>query len=211
MRCSAKNRSGKQCKNTAEPGKKVCYMHGGLTPSGPASPNYKHGRYSKYLPAAMLDKYTEAQKDPDLLNLRDEIALNDVLIKQLISKLPDGGGSKSWKEVRAAWHELTEAVRDNDQDKQTELLRKLNDIITKGAQEAEVWNDLITSMDNRRKLTASEAKRLTDMQQYITSEKAIALVYAILDIIRRNVEDKNTLSLIATQVRALVTLPNKTS
>lgn len=220
MQCQAHNRKGERCKKSAVDGKKVCRLHGGLTPGGPASVHYKHGRYSAYLPAGLMEKYSEAQRDPDLLNLRDEISLMDVRLKQLIEKLPAGGASHSWLELSDEWRKFIEAQREANaartdeqrasaQNKVANSLRALNEIINDGAQEAGVWNDIIISVDNRRKLTASEAKRLTDMQQMITSERAIALVYAILDVIRRNVTDKDQLSAISTDVRRLVTIPNK--
>lgn len=212
------------------PGKTVCRMHGGLSLSGTQSPRWKHGRYSKYLPQGLMSKYDEARKDPDLLNLRDEISLNDARLKQLIEKLPEGGASHSWIELRSTWTELLNAQRavsnaltdtDRKQAQQTlaNVFRRLNEIVEEGASEAGIWNDIITTVDNRRKLVASESKRLTDMEQTITAEKAMALVYAVLDIIRRNVgaivtdpaQQKKLTSKIATDVRGLVTIPNRES
>ncbi len=200
-------------------------MHGGMTPGGTASPHFRTGRYSKYLPQELLNKYNEAQKDPDLLNLRDEIGLMDARLKQLIEKLPSGGASHSWTEIKDAWKSFLEAQREANaartdeqrtraQNKVADALRSINEIIDEGAKEAGLWNDIIISVDNRRKLTASEARRLTDMQQTITAEKAMALVYAVLDIIRRNAVmipdadlQKKFTSKVAEGVRALVTIP----
>lgn len=222
MKCKAKTKRGHPCKFNALPGKEVCRYHGGLTPGGSASPHFKHGRYSKYLPAELMGKFNEARRDPDLLSLRDEISLNDVLILSLVEKLPSGGARQSWTDLQSAWKELIaaqrrlsnardDAERSSAQHIVGNVLQRMNTIIEDGAGEAKVWNDIIVSIDNRRKLAQTEARRLADMEQYITSEKAIALVYAILDIIRRNVPDKGALSSIATEVRSLITIPEKTS
>src|SRR5579872_4970676 len=45
-RCLARNRAGKQCKRAAVKGKRVCSLHGGLSPGAPkgrANGNYRHG------------------------------------------------------------------------------------------------------------------------------------------------------------------------
>lgn len=217
MQCNAKSkRSGKTCTKQAVAGKTKCRYHGGLSLSGIASPSWKHGRYSKYLPPNLLGKYQEAQQDPDLLNLRDEISLVDARLKSLVEKIPEGGASHSWLELSKAWQDLITAQRNQDEAKSADCLRKLNEIITEGAEEAEVWQGIEGTIESRRKLAASEARRLIDMKQTITSEKAIALMYAVLDIIRRNVilyrdkkkvADDQLLSTIAEGVRALVTIP----
>lgn len=217
MQCKAKSRKGTQCKNSAMPGKEVCKFHGGMTPGGVASPHFKHGRYSKYLPSHLLEKYNAARTDPDLLNLRDGIALLEMRLQQLIEKLPEGGASHSWLDLRDAWEAFMQAqrqaasARTEEQRAQLETraaqaLQALQKIIDEGARESSVWQGIIETMENRRKLTASEAKRLNDMQQMITSERAITLVYAVLGIIKNNVTDRKTLSTISSEIRALITV-----
>ncbi len=47
MKCGAKTRSGTPCKKPSLIGKARCRLHGGLSPSGDAHYNYKHGRFTK--------------------------------------------------------------------------------------------------------------------------------------------------------------------
>ena len=61
-----------------------CRWHGGKSLRGAEHPMAKHLRYSKYLPEALLARYQEARDDPQLLELRDEIALVDSRLIQLI-------------------------------------------------------------------------------------------------------------------------------
>jgi len=214
MRCQAKNRQGKQCGKTAVPGKRVCRLHGGATPGGPESVHYKHGRYSKYLPQALLKKYQEAQQDPDLLNLNNEISLIDVHLKSLIEKLPQGGASHSWVELKKAFREF---IAEQDGIVPTAKYGQLVDIVNEGAQEAEVWLSIETSVLTRRRLAATESRRLIDMQQTVTAEKAMAFAYAVLDINRRHilamVLDKvlqaRLLTAISQDLRAVVSIPAK--
>jgi translation elongation factor EF-G len=70
-------------------GRTVCLAHGGRTPRGVASPNFKTGRYSRSLPGHLVADYERATHDPTLLSLRDEIALTDAMIGETLSQLTD--------------------------------------------------------------------------------------------------------------------------
>jgi hypothetical protein len=214
MQCKAKSKqSGKQCRKAAVPGMEVCRFHGGATPVGAASPHFKHGRYSKHLPAGLVQRYHDARKDPDLLALRDDISLIDVRLAKLVEALPEGGASHSWGELQQAWQELLSAQRRGDEGTIKLAFGKLGEIISEGSQEANVWLNIERTLETRRRLTASEAKRLTDMQQVITYERAIALILAIVDVVRRNVQayeeqgrvaDRKLMASIGASVRGLI-------
>lgn len=84
--CTAiSKRSGARCKKAAMKGRTVCRAHGGATPRGIASPHLQHGRWSKDLPTQLARRYEAAVEDPDLLSLRDEIALVDTQISVLLA------------------------------------------------------------------------------------------------------------------------------
>lgn len=57
-----------------------CRIHGGTSPRGIASPNFKHGRWSQYLPLGIAGKYQEAAADQSLMQIRQDIALADALL-----------------------------------------------------------------------------------------------------------------------------------
>ena len=88
--CTARSkRSGERCRKHAMRGRTVCLAHGGRTPRGVASPHFKTGRYSRSLPGHLLAAYEEALRDPRLLSLRDEAALIDAMINELLSQIDD--------------------------------------------------------------------------------------------------------------------------
>lgn len=66
-----------------------CRIHGGASLGGIASPTFKTGRYSKVLPEALRYRYEVARDDEDLLSLRDEIALLDLRITELLGQPPN--------------------------------------------------------------------------------------------------------------------------
>lgn len=157
--CGAKTRSGAPCKNPPVTGRERCRMHGGSQPRGLARHNTTHGRYSKHLPTRLGERYEAALKDPDLLALRDEIAITDARIQELLE--PEDASAVDWPAVQE-------------------------------------------SIEQRRKLVETERKRLVDLQQMMTAEQAMTLLAAVEAVVRKHVDDRDTLANIAADIARLV-------
>lgn len=210
MRCKAKNTTnGEQCKNHAVKGMEVCRKHGGASLKGIASPSYKTGRYSKYLPGRLLDRYHEAAQDPELLNMREEIALLDARLSDLLTRVDTGEAGKAWKDAQAAQRQVAIAVKTGNTDKLLTGLDELESALGAGVGDYQAWNEIQSILDQRRKLTESERKRLVDMQQIVTTEQAMLLIGALLDSVRRNVSDRNALAAIQADFVRLMSVKPK--
>lgn len=205
MQCQAKAKStGEQCRRRAVAGRTVCTVHGGLTPVGPALPQFKHGRYSKYLPTRMAERYQEAQADPDLLALRDEVALLDARLSVLLEQVDAGGTADVWKRLKDTFHELQRANASGDKIRQRALFFDLTQLIQSGGNEYDAWQEIYDMFERRRKLVESERKRLVEIQNVITVDRAMGLIAFITDTIRRHVSDRDALTAISTELRALL-------
>ena len=91
MQCKAwSRRNQQQCRNHAMKGLAVCRMHGGKTPRGPASVHYKDGRHSRFLPARMFAAYKAAGLDPELMSLRQDLALLEARMIDVLQRVDTG-------------------------------------------------------------------------------------------------------------------------
>ena len=72
--CGANLSGDRKCKAVAMANGR-CKLHGGKSLAGAAHPNFKTGRYSKYLPKHLAKAYDEIKADPKLLQLDDDVAL----------------------------------------------------------------------------------------------------------------------------------------
>lgn len=206
LQCNAKSkRTGEQCRARAVIGSTKCYHHGGKTPKGVASPNYQTGRYSKYLPARLLERYEESAADGELLALREEIALLDSRLADLLKRVDSGEAGQAWKDAKAAHRKLTLALQTKDTQGMLTAVSELEAAIGKGHGDYLAWNEIQTTLDQRRRLVESERKRLVDMQQMVTSEQAMLLVTALLDAVRKNVHDRDTLTAVQAEFIRLTT------
>jgi hypothetical protein len=108
LRCGAKLRGKDQrCRKYPLRGRDRCRLHGGKSLAGLAHPRpTAGGRYSKYLPSALLERYRGAMADPDALSLRDELALLDARITVLMERCRDGDRAdqdKGWRQIFKLW------------------------------------------------------------------------------------------------------------
>lgn len=202
MQCQAKAKStGEQCKRRAVSGKRVCTVHGGLTPSGVASPNFKHGRYSRHLPSRLTSRYQESLTDENLLELREEIALTDARLSDLLARVDTGEAGRKWQRLREL--KAKAATAPNKTKRQAyyaEIFALIDDESDYAA-----WDEVNRLIAQRRRLAESERKRIMDAQQYLTAQQAMTLIAAMLSIIKEHVSDRDTLRAISRGVDALIT------
>jgi hypothetical protein len=192
--CGAKRRNGEPCKAAAMPNGR-CRLHGGKMPSGLATAATRHGRYSKHLPTRMAARYAEAQVDTELLALRDEIALLDSRLSDVLSRVDTGESGWLWQTLKDAAGDLKSARWQNDQAGMADALNNLLRLVDAGHQDYAAWSDVRSLLEQRRRTVESERKRLVEMQQMVTTDRLMLLVGALAGVVRdsilANVKDKD--------------------
>jgi hypothetical protein len=180
-RCTAKAKSRQaRCRFPRVPGRKVCRYHGGLTPVGPAAPNFKHGRHSKYLPKRLLDDYQAAASDKNILVLREDIALLDVRIGEVLGRLDTGESEERWTKLAPAWADFMMAAQSGDKTAQVRLIDDLDRIIRGGSANAQIWSEVTALVEKRRRLVDSEQKREVAADAMIPVAMVIGYLAAVV-------------------------------
>lgn len=178
-----------------------CRLHGGKTPGGIASPQYKHGRFSKYMPKHLLDRYDEAMNDPELTHLRSDIAVIDSLLADKLQSLDVGESESLWLRAR----ELAKEYRDThstDGDgfggrEPDAIFAELEAVLHSGQTRLDIFAEIQPILEQRRKTSESENKRLKDLNQTMSAEQAIALVRVLADSVKRHVADQKIVQAIS--------------
>ena len=201
--CGGKTRSGLPC-----PTRKMqngrCRMHGGNQPHGVASPHFHHGRYSKYMPAKLRENYEIALKDPNLLAMRDGLALIDARLSELLERADSGAAGQHWDDLQEAWKEYRKAKNNGIAVAVANAEFGLGEAIEAGRRDTEAWREIATILEQRRKMSDAERKRLVDMNQMIRSEEALGLVMALVNSVKDNVKDRDALHRISQDVARLI-------
>jgi hypothetical protein len=183
--------------------KNVCRVHGGKTPRGILSANTKHGRYSKDLPTRLAARFKDAIDDPELGTLKSEIALLDTRIGEMLSSVDTEQYGDIWKQTHDGFHRLKAAINSKDGNMMASALNDMDAAIKRGYSDMSTWDSIIKVIEQRRKLTDSERKRLVDLQQMITAEQSMLLVGTLMRAVKEHVTDKRALSAIANEIRAI--------
>lgn len=158
-----------------------CRVHGGKVPKGELHPNFKHGRYSKYVPKNLMEMYESSRGDPQVLELVDEISILDSRIADRLKALEEKeAANATWKELQGLWSQFMHAVRRQDAQAQQQFVGELNDLIKTGSSQADIWYEIMNLVESRRKLVDSEGRRIEIKQSIITVEQAFYLVSAVV-------------------------------
>lgn len=209
-RCTAKSKTtGKRCRQHPKPGFTVCHYHGGGTPVGIATPQFKNGAQSRHhpLPARMRETYEAGLKDQNLVELRADLALLDARMADVLKRVDTGESGAIWQALKEAQAEADEANRAEDHIALGAALRSIRELIVRGHGDWAAWGEVRSILEQRRKLSESERKREVEAKQVISSERAMALITAVIDSVERNVTDRKVLTRISHDVSAILNAP----
>jgi len=180
-----------------------CKYHGGDTPSGPASPHWKHGKNSKHtrivrdvLSPRARARLFAGRDDPDLLELLDDIALFRKRRDQLLAKLGSRESGATWRELTYAFRALRRAIAENNTEKMATALTALDSAIHSGASEYAQWTEIVSIVNNRVRIVESERQHAVEQQQVLTAKQAETLMAMLEAAVRKHVSDPATLDAI---------------
>jgi hypothetical protein len=169
-----------------------CRLHGGTSLRGIASATYKHGRRTRYggLPPRMKHEYQRALSDPQLLELKEEIALIHARAADLVRRVDSGESGHLWHLLQAAYRTLTTAQSGADQ---LTAIREMGTLISRGAADYRAWQEVLSTITTKQRLIESERKRAIELHQTITLDALNPFIHAIIDYIRRTIPDHDRL------------------
>lgn len=179
-RCGAKTRKdGHPCQRWAMPNGR-CNLHGGKSLAGPASPRWQHGKRSKYVPNRLLKHYHASLQDEEMLDLRDEIALVDAQIADVLSTIDTTISDVQWQNIVGLWLDFMNAVKAGDNERQIELVYLLDDVIDAGTDYRTNMVSLNDLIDRRSRLVTNQIKNQATSQQMLGLEIVIALLAKVV-------------------------------
>lgn len=185
--CGAKKKDGTPCQAPAmENGR--CRIHGGLTPVGPALPQYQHGRYSKLLNGVLRDDFTDALNDPLLLDLSAEAALLELNLNEKLRQINEAS-VPAWSELLETVLELKAAIRAKDTDALSAALRQIEATARAGAGTDSAWRDVRGLLQERAKIVKAETARRKTLMLFVGAEQHRAALRTIAETVLAEIRD----------------------
>ena len=207
MICTAHKTDGTPCTRLAMKGNTVCYTHGGASLKGIASPRFKNGGRSKYIPARLMERYNEAISDPELRRIDTDLALVESRLADLLLRVDTGDAGENWKQARKANDDIRKALNSENYAAVVQSSLELDRLLGEGIGDYAAWEQIQDLIEQRRKLLDSEAKQLTAMGQTINAMQAMTLVAALLGSIKAHVTDRHILSAIQNDFIRITNMP----
>lgn len=202
--CRAKKRGGKgHCRAPSMVGADRCRIHGGSTPRGIASPNFRHGRYSKALPTDLFKDYDRERLDENITDLSDEIAVLRVRLKQLLELSDVANTAEAWKKAREATKAMIRARKYNKEMEFDIAFDKLCEAMLEEV-DYNYQKELTFQIEQIRKLADTENKRLQAMQQLITSNEFMTALNAVLRAVKDNVSNREEVQATLTAIQRIL-------
>jgi len=184
----------------------VCKIHGGGSLTGHNHPAFENGFFSDVVPSNLAPDYLRALTDPRLMSLKDDTALLQARVSQLLQRIGSGDSMsvKGWamavKHLRA--YRVAERVSDNEG--QAIAMAKLEQVIKAGHSDSQAWVDIGHIQEQKRKNILTEHKINLDMGQMITTEQALALMAAVVASVNNRIEDQKVKDMIAGDIQRLI-------
>lgn len=186
--CGAKTRSGSPCKVSPMTSKNRCRKHGGKSPLGAQHPRAKHLRYSRDIVGKeLLTRYQQAMHDPELMDLRHDIALTEARIADLLQGLETGESLRAWKRMKTVYDDFVTANNKGATADAVLAIQEMGRLIRFGIDQHAKWKEIQESQVHKRKLTETEHKRQSDMKQMMTTEQAKNLMIFTINVVKRRI------------------------
>lgn len=216
--CRAKRRSGEGfCRAAAMVGTNRCRIHGGSTPRGIASPHFKHGIYSKALPTRLFRKevYRESLRederedfdrlrlDENITSLSAEIAILRMRVEDLLKLRDVGNTADAWKTAREATKAMIRARKYDQELEFDKAFDKLCEALLEDV-DYNYHKEITAQIEQVRKLTDTEQRRLLSMQQLVTSNEFMTALNAILRAVKDNVSNREEVQATLTAIQRIL-------
>lgn len=203
-----RKKPGVFCQRYPLAGRTRCRIHGGLSKSGSEVASFKTGRYSKALPLRLAARYEQARSDPDLHSIRDEIALAETRLQDLLTRADTSDLGHAWLQLDAASAAFERAMGSGDTAAMRKELDAMRASIQRGASDYLLWQEVRTLWRDLADLRLKDHKRLVDLQAMLSIEEANVLLGGFILFVRRLLMerlDESTRKPIFTDIQAYLT------
>lgn len=202
--CGAKNRQGNPCKRAPMPNGR-CHLHGGKSLKGTASPTYKHGGRSKYLPQRLVNSYAELEADTEYTDLRANMRLREVFIREKLAMLDDAPDSAQvWSDLNKLWLKMERAFKGDDYGTLSALFSEGRLVLDERLVYFETHKEIRADLAEQRKDSQAISSIEYKGENAVTMAEVLTFVGAVLNLVTAHVNDRQAQSAIFNGIDKLI-------
>jgi len=147
-----------------------------------------------------------ALTDPTMLSAREDIALLDARLEDLLRRADTGEAGKTWERLKQARADLLSARSRRDMEAVQYSLNEILNLIASGHADHLTWEDIRVTILDRNKLVRSEQKRMVDMHQMVTVERLVSFMQTLGSILVAEIPDKSVARRVVNRVQGMLTV-----
>lgn len=198
--CGAKKRDGTPCESKPMPNGR-CRLHGGKSLKGVNHPSTQTGKYSKYIPENLLNRHEEFLKSKDIMTLSDEIAVIESRIAQLLERANDSQAGLYIDDLVSKFNRFDSVRGTEGENSAFKVLAKL---VEKAEQDMYLWDEMAKQMDLKRKMVDTERRKMSDLNQYITVDRAMLMFQGLSNIVNRHIQRRKDVYMNEEEISSLI-------
>lgn len=158
-----------------------CHHHGGPTPRGPASPQWKTGRWSKVLNPTRSKAYAAARDDPELLDLRRTIGQLDTGVAEAMERR-EKLDTPNFRKDAIALFEQVQSEMQTDPQAAAVSMAALGKLLRRGAQEDDANEEIARHVSRMSKHMETAWKIRLGAGHSVNESDLLAIIGAIIDV-----------------------------
>lgn len=182
------------------------------------------------LPQNLRERYVEIFRNPQLLSIRNEVALFVLRQEILAERLETGESTAMWESLKefkglfesgnarmsSAASKLRDLPPDDPERVEAEFelasskqqvessLKGMFRLIDKASEHEENWEELLALSERAAELKRLQHARLKDLKQMIPAEQAFTLIGSLVAVVRKTVADRALLAAIELELTDLL-------
>ena len=197
-RCQAWNRNtAAQCQKIPFRGKRVCSSHGGASGCPPV-----HGKHSKAMKT--LKASLRHLPDPEVLNLKPELAILAARINELMNRIDENGCQYADKEILKAAQTTQRGIDNGDLGLCAMGLKELRKAIEPVRSDAAISKEMLRNFRLMDRITASVGRVQQKNGQAAPIQSVLCILRVVLEIVTTDVEDPQIRARIFSQIGELL-------
>lgn len=168
-------------------GGEACRNHGGNSARGAEHWNYKHGAYSKYLPANLAQDYEDYMNDPERMGLEREMALVRAMIADRARALNAVNSAEAWERLARIYKRMEIASQKQQAETHARLFVEMGKVLEEGVGLSGTRKELKGLIDQERKLMDTERQLMVDMGELITRGMVLMMFNNYMEAVKSHV------------------------
>lgn len=160
--------------------------------------------FSAYVPARYRDRFIEATESEERLSNHQMISLVDLRVSMLLERVDTAESGQRWQECKAAMRELTVAMRSGQQEAVAQAFADLNTAVNRGVADHHNWQEIMNSIEVRRRVTETELKRIKAAEEFMSAAEALEIIQVIAESVNRHVQDAVAKALVQADIERAI-------